>query len=254
MKKVGLLGKNINYSKSPSIHNKYYKDNNIQLNYTLFDTREEDLESFIKNLPENIIGFNVTVPYKEKIIYYLDEVNYPANLIKAVNTVVNVSGKFIGYNTDYFGFIKSLEENNVKVKDNNVLILGNGGASKAVYLAIKDLGAKVIDFGCRNIEKCKKEFIESNDILNINEIKDISKYDLVINATTLGNINNNISPITIEKYKKSTILYDLNYIPEVNEFLKRGLDLGLKVVNGWDMLYYQAVYSIKLWEKELNKI
>lgn len=253
MKQAGLLGENIQYSKSPNIHNKYYKENNIELTYSLLDKNSMEMNDFIKNFPKDLIGFNVTVPYKEKILPMLNEIKYPANLIKAVNTVVIYKGKLIGYNTDYFGFIKSLEINNVVVKDKTVLILGNGGAAKAVYYGIRDLEAKFIDFACRNTKKCRKEFNDVRNIININKIKDISEYDLVINATILGNINHNISPIEIDKYKRSTVLYDLNYIPKINKFLSKGIELGLKVVNGEDMLYHQAICAINLWNSLLKK-
>ena len=249
MKTVGLLGENINYSKSPELHNTYYKDNDINLCYKLFDVKIKDLSNFINKINDNVIGFNVTIPYKESVKKYLCKLEYPANKIGAVNTVINNQGKLIGCNTDYFGFIKSLEVNNINVKNKNILILGSGGAAKAVYYALNDLMIKQIDIACRNIKKCKIDFKDVDNVYDINDISDITKYYMVINATPLGNIKNNVIPIKIEKFKKEIIFYDLNYIPKKSSFLEKGEELGLKIINGEEMLYYQALKAIELWKE-----
>ena len=249
MKVVGLLGENINYSKSPELHNTYYKENNIDLFYKLFDVKKQDLPYFMDGISNNIIGFNITIPYKESIKEYLYKLEYPANKIGAVNTVINNEGALIGYNTDYFGFIKSLEINKINVKHKNILILGSGGAAKAVYYALKDLRVKEIDIACRNLEKCKINFKYVNNIYDINRINDISNYYMVVNATPLGNVKNNIMPIKIKEYKKDTIFYDLNYIPKKSLFLEKGQELGFKIINGEEMLYYQAMKAINLWKE-----
>lgn len=248
MKICGLIGSNIQYSKSPDLHNEYYKDNNIPFEYKLFDIKEDELGEFVSKLHENnIIGFNVTIPYKEKILSHLHRLEYPANLIGAVNTVLLKEDTLIGYNTDYFGFIESLNLHKIEVKGKSVLIIGNGGSAKAVYYALKDLGALSIDVAGRNIQKIEREFFFANNILNIKTINSLYKYDLIVNCTPLGNINNNIMPVELLNFNKNLIIYDLNYIPKESKILIEGKKKGLRTINGESMLKAQAYCAIKIW-------
>ncbi len=248
MRICGLLGRNIQYSKSPEIHNNFYLENNLDLKYELFDIGEEKIDDFIKNLKKNnIIGFNVTIPYKETILKYLNKLEYPANIIGAVNTVLVKGNELIGYNTDYFGFIESLKLNQIEVKEKSVLILGSGGAAKAVYHAVKDLEAKDIDVAGRNIQKIEKDFMLAHNIFNIKNDIDLHKYDMIINCTPLGNINNDIMPINLVNFNKNLLIYDLNYLPNKSKILYKGEKYGLRIINGETMLKCQAYYSINLW-------
>ena len=247
--KSGLLGNNIKYSLSPSIHNKYYEQFKIPLNYKLFDVENSELGKFIITAKEEVVGFNVTIPYKEVIINFLDELAYPANKIKAVNTVLNKNGVLIGYNTDYYGFMRSLQEKNIDLQDKSVLIIGGGGAAKAVLYAVKDLKAKNIDFVLRNKNSVKEHLKYINNILDIKEKIDLSKYYIVINCTPIGGANHvGETPIHIEGEIKDTIFYDLNYNPEITKFLELAKDKGAKFINGYSMLLNQAYESIDIWK------
>lgn len=253
MKKCGLLGKNIAYTKSPGIHNDYYKKNNVNLKYEVFDIDEANIDKFFFELKNNdIVGFNVTIPYKEKVLEYLNKLEYPANIIGAVNTVAVKENSYLGYNTDYFGFIRSLKENNIDVKYKKALILGNGGSAKAVFYALRDLEAKTIDIAGRNLSKIEKEFPLVNNILNINDDLNLYDYDILINCTPMGNINNPIMKFKIKKTNKNLIIYDLNYEPEKTKLIKLGKKLGLKCINGLDMLRFQAYESIEIWKDTMN--
>ncbi|SHI67087.1 shikimate dehydrogenase [Clostridium amylolyticum] len=253
MKTCGLLGRNIQYSLSPKIHNDYYLENNIPLKYEIFDLDFKHLDNFIMNIKNtNIVGFNVTIPYKEKIVEYVHELKYPANILKAVNTVsISQSGEMYGYNTDYFGFIKSLKDNNINLKDKRALIIGAGGAAKAVYLALKDENIRNIDILTRNIEKAKV-FFPKNDIVEYYSIKSLKKYDIILNCTPLGNINLNKKPIDLIDFNDNLIVYDLNYIPEKSELLIDAESKGLITMNGMSMLVNQAIYSINIWKDQLG--
>lgn len=244
--KVGLLGRHIDYSHSPEIHQKVYSDRGLPLTYELFDVKREDLQEFIDNLAkEDIVGFNVTTPYKETVMGYIHELNSTALECGAVNTVVIKNGWRIGYNTDVFGFRKSLEDLRIQVEGKDVLILGSGGAARAVYTALKELGSH-IDMAFRSIER-RSNFPEAIHIFPLEEATNISKYALVVNCTRLGNINDDRSPIEIHDFSPDTVLYDLNYEPLHSAFLRKGASLGLQVINGESMLYNQALRAIDLW-------
>lgn len=255
MKNCGLIGRNIHYSRSPEIHNKYYKDNGIQFNYKIFNIdNEKELEYFMRSVENNnIIGFNVTIPYKEKILQYLDEIVYPASIIGAVNTILVDDKKFIGYNTDYYGFIDSLKEHQIQnIDKKHILILGNGGSAKAVYTALIDLGVKYIDVAGRNLKNIEQDFLYAKNILSIKSRIHLHQYDMLINCTPLGNTNNNILPIELENYKEGLVIYDLNYSPSKSKLLCLGESKGLKVVNGEAMLIAQAIHSIDIWKSKVK--
>jgi len=252
LKICGLLGENIHYSKSPEIHNNYYKENNLDLEYRLFDIKEEELEEFVSNLQKkNIAGFNVTIPYKESIVKYLSEVKYPADRIKAVNTVLVLKNKLIGYNTDYYGFKKSLEEKQVPLAGKNALILGSGGSAKCVYYVLLDSGIKEVDVLSRNYCKAKKTMPKNCNVIENNGMITLSKYDIIINCTPLGGSNYaEATPLDLKGIKEGTVVYDLNYIPEETRFLLQAKELGGKIINGKLMLKYQAYHAIDIWSTE----
>jgi len=244
--RTGLLGRHIQYSKSPEIHKKSYEKMRLPLTYELFDLPREDISHFIDTLSkENIVGFNVTIPYKETIIEYLHELDSTALECGAVNTVVIKNGRLIGYNTDVHGFTKSMEDHRISLAGKKVLVLGSGGAAKAVYTGLKKLDAR-ITMGFRSVVR-RKHFPEAVEIIPLSEIHDISTYDLVINCTKLGNINDDRIPIDITNYSDYTIFYDVNYEPEFSSFLLYGTSRGLKVINGESMLVNQALKAEELW-------
>lgn len=250
----GLLGRNIQYTLSPPIHNEYYKKNNIPLEYKNFDIQEDEVEKFLEALSKNnIIGFNVTIPYKEYIMNFLQELSYPSDKIKAVNTVAVNDGKLIGYNTDYFGFIESLKANNINLQGKKSLIIGSGGAAKAVLYGVKDLGADEIHMVLRRKESIKEHSMYISKFFNFEEEFDLKNYDIVINCTPLGGANHiDDCPITIKNCDNDVIFYDLNYNPKVTKFMELGKRYGAKIINGMDMLYSQAYKSIDIW-KEIIK-
>lgn len=249
--RVFLIGEDIGYSESPKIHNDYYINHNIDLTYSILDLKENELNKFIKKVKvekANIRGFNITKPYKEKIIDFLDFKDEKVVETGACNTVLIKESKLYGYNTDIYGFVKSIKENNIDLKEKNALILGSGGAAKAVLKGLKILGAEIyMAFRDKSKEKDFKGVKKFYDLKDINTTKN---FDIIINATTLGNINNDISPIELIEFTKDTCFYDLNYIPELSSFLREGKKKGLKVINGSSMLKNQAMRAIEIWTKK----
>lgn len=233
MKKFGLIGNNISYSKSPLVHQKIAKSLNNRLEYCLLDVKENELEGLIKSLKNNNYqGFNVTIPYKETIIKYLDILTIRAQKIGAVNTIyLNSNGLVVGDNTDYEGF-KVLFEKSSYQKNDRIIVLGSGGASKAVCNVLKDL---TIDYkivsrtphkGYLSYQDLEKEF-----------------FDLIINTTPLGSQQYlNESPLDLNLSKNKKVI-DLIYSP-----VNTPLMLSAKYsVNGLIMLIVQALYAQSLW-------
>ena len=235
-KTYGLIGKNIDYSFSVKYFSQKFNDEKIiDSEYVNFDLRE--IEDFNNLEILKINGLNVTIPYKEKIITYLDEVDKAASIIGAVNTIAKKDNKLIGYNTDYIGFIESFK-NNLNFK--NALILGTGGASKAIQYAlnIKNIN---FDIGSR---KNNKKYI-SYDLIN----KKIKDYDLIINTTPLGTFPD-VSKKPKINYKlinENHFCYDLIYNPEKTSFLKECERKGARIMNGLEMLKSQAEESWIIW-------
>ena len=255
MKYTGLLGNNIQYSQSPQIHNEYYRLNGFDFNYQLFDLQKNEVNYFIENLnSNNIIGFNVTIPYKEYVINFLNQVVYPASEIGAVNTVVLNKDKLIGYNTDYSGFIKSLHVEGIRSLKGNALIIGNGGAAKSVFFALKDLGIKNIDIVGRNKQRILEQFSKIDKFIEFNTIINCKNYDIIINCTPLGGVKHlEEFPLKLENISEKNIFYDLNYLPEKTKFLQQGEENGAKIVNGKNMLKFQAHFAIDIWEASLKE-
>jgi len=255
VKYTGLLGDNIQYSQSPQIHNEYYRLKGFDFNYKLFDLRKNEIKYFIDNLENNnIIGFNVTIPYKEYIINFLDQVMYPASEIGAVNTVVLTKNKLIGYNTDYLGFIKSLQVEGINSLKGRALIIGNGGAAKSVFFALKDLGIDSIDITGRDKKKILEQFSKIDKFIEFNSLINCNKYDIIINCTPLGGIKHlEKFTLKLENISEKNIFYDLNYLPEKTKFLQQGEKNGAKIVNGKNMLIFQAHFAIDIWEASLKE-
>ena len=240
----GLIGKNISYSFSKEYFSNKFKTEKISSKYLNFDLI--DINQIYKLTKEfNLSGLNVTIPYKESIIQFLDETDSKAKQIGAVNTIKFFNNKMIGYNTDYIGFKKSLQNiSNINIPK-NALILGTGGASKAVKFALSELG-----IGFKTVSRAK-----NNADYTYQEIdKYIIDKKLIINCSPVGTFPNiKDSPKIPYQYLTSeNFLYDLVYNPDKTLFLKKGDEIGCFTKNGVEMLKIQAEKAWEIWNDISN--
>jgi shikimate dehydrogenase len=239
--KFGLIGKNIDYSFSKTYFSEKFERENLFHSYENFDI--PSIEQFPKIISEtpNLKGLNVTIPYKEEVIRFLNDLDETAQKIGAVNTIkISENGKLKGFNTDFYGFQKSIE-NFLPLKKKTALILGTGGASKAIAYALENLG---FDFKFVS----RKENSNSINYQSLNQAL-IENHLLIVNCTPLGTFPNihEYPPIPYAFITENHLLFDLIYNPAETEFLKEGKIQGAKTANGLKMLELQAEKAWEIW-------
>lgn len=248
-KVVGIVGYPVKHSLSPILHNTLFSElhlNYVYLSFEIHPTMFNFLPKSIRIM--NIAGLNVTIPYKEKILRYLDSIDPLAKEIGAVNTIVNKNGKLIGYNTDVYGFIESLSQKNLKNKD--VFVLGCGGVSKAIIVGLKKLNVNRIFVSdidrkkVENVKKLHKKLVEEVKPQKYSKI--LSKVEMFINATPVGMKENDPAPIPLEYLSNRILIYDVIYNRET-ELIKYAKKIGSEYIDGKPMFIYQAAESFFLW-------
>lgn len=240
----GLIGKNISYSFSKKYFtDKFEKEGLLNCSYENFDLQIiTQFPGIIRNNP-SLKGLNVTIPYKEKIIPYLDQLNKKAAKIGAVNCIkITKKGKLKGYNTDYYGFKKSLQPL-LQTHHKKALILGTGGASKAVAYALEELGI-LYTF----VSRSKKENALDYKYINATTF---DNFQIIINCTPLGTYPyiEECPPIPYDFFTEDHIAFDLIYNPEETTFLKKAKAKNAQTKNGYEMLVLQAEKGWKIWNK-----
>lgn len=243
-KKFGLIGKEISYSFSKKYFTeKFAQDLYEDCSYENFDIPKiEDFPSILKN-NSNLKGLNVTIPYKESIIPYLDTVSDKAFQIGAVNVIrFTKKGNLKGYNSDWFGFKKSLEPL-LQVHHKKALILGTGGAAKAIAFALDQLGI-TYSFVSREANPNTIDY----SLINATTF---DNHQIIINCTPIGTSPNTkeFPPIPYNYFSKQHIAFDLIYNPEETQFLKKAKKQGAVTKNGYEMLVFQAEKAWKIWNK-----
>lgn len=242
MRIYGLIGKVLSYSFSKQYFEaKYQKENITNCSYDLFElTSISEFSELIKKIGEDFGGLNVTIPYKKEVIPYLDEVDPVAQKIGAVNVIKKENEKLVGYNSDYFGFKKSLVEW-LETQDLKALILGTGGASDSVSAVLTDLGIKY-KYVSRSSNDNRMTYLDLNENIIID-------HKLIINTTPLGTFPNveEKPDIPYPWLTKDHYLFDLVYNPSESAFLSAGKSQGAKIKNGLEMLENQAEEAWRIW-------
>ena len=254
----GLVGSSlIKHSLSPLMHNAAFAALKINALYQLFELRQEELEPFFGSLKENnIAGLNVTVPYKENVLGFLDKVSDEAKIIGAVNTIRVLEGVLEGFNTDGEGFIKSLKEDlGFKPQAKAIIILGAGGAARAlsVYLCKeKAASIAIYDVDSNKAAKLAGHLKENFKGVNVNHAGSIAglplgEADLLVNATPIGLKDSDPCVIDTDLLNRNIMVYDLIYNPKETKLLKAVKERGIRASNGLGMLLYQGMLAFEIW-------
>ncbi|MFN5444512.1 MAG: shikimate dehydrogenase family protein [Crocinitomicaceae bacterium] len=242
MRKFGLIGKSLSHSFSKSFFDSYFVSNEIDASYENFEFQDEiELSNFLNQ--KNVDGCNVTIPYKETIIPYLDELSEEATAVGAVNTIHLVNNRWIGYNTDVFGFKQSIKPF-LTNKHEKALILGTGGAAKAVAYVLKEIGIEVLFVSRSPKGKNQFGYADANEYM-INACK------LIVNATPVG-MYPDVDECVVFPFANLTeehLVVDLIYNPEETMFLKQSRENHSTILNGASMLKEQAFKSWAIWNK-----
>lgn len=252
---VGIIGDPVEHSLSPPMHNAAFTHLMMDYVYVPFHVRDENLESAIEGARSlELKGLNVTIPHKTAVMPYLDEVDQAAQLIGAVNTIKFSKNKAKGYNTDGVGAVRALEEI-IPVKDKRVVIMGAGGAARALAFQLILNGIGELAIANRTREKAvqlahdiqgKMEF--SPEVTGLGEVE-LSTTDILINTTSVGMHPHQDQPplLRAEKMHPGLVVNDLIYNPLKTNLLKEAEKIGARTLNGTKMLIYQGMESFRIW-------
>jgi len=255
-KKFGIIGKPLSHSLSPMLHNFWFKKYKVCANYSLIEIELSEIAEIIKKIRNNDLqGINVTVPYKQAVIPFLDLLINDAKETLSVNTIsLSEDGKVVGDNTDVYGlergFINKLDEQNLAQK--NFLILGAGGVTPSIIYALSKKGIKNISISNRTIKKAEniKNIFSFIKIIQWENIEaEAINADVVINATSLGLKNGNNFKQEFKTTKSNLIYYDIIYNPEETMMIKKLKEKKIQTYNGLDMFIYQGQKSFSIWNK-----
>lgn len=246
---TGIFGYPIEHTLSPAMHNAAFESLGLDYCYVPFSVRPDHLGDALRAIRAlNIRGVNITVPHKEKVIPFLDEVREEASFIAAVNTIVNEEGRLIGYNTDGRGFAQSLKERGIFPEGKDVAIIGAGGAARAVAFSLAAQARTISIYG-RTKEKAERLIndlgkIEKNTFL-LKDIADIGKFQIIVNATPLGLKKDDPLPFDTSLLRPAQIVCDLIYTKTA--LLDQAKRRGCVALDGSGMLLWQGVLAFELW-------
>ena len=254
LKTYAVIGDPIDHSLSPTIHNAAFRELGLDCTYIAYRIPKDDLVAGIESLKKiKISGFNVTIPHKVEMVKLLDNVNEDCSIIGATNTVSNDNGKLTGYNTDMDGFLDPIKRRNFNLKRANVLLIGAGGAARAITAGFAKEKAKKITIANRTLQNANvlsqfahKIGIDANAVILDQVGESTSDYDIIVNATSIG-LNNEPSPISTKTINEESIVYDIVYNPINTELIKQSKKNGAKIIYGYEMLLGQASLAFKIW-------
>jgi len=247
MKKYLVIGNPIAHSLSPKLHNYWIKQNNIDAIYDKKKLNENELYNLILDVKErNISGINVTVPFKNSIIPFLDELSDESNKTQSVNTIYLRDKKIIGHNTDIEGFENAIKKINFDFKNKKIFILGAGGVVPSIIYASMKMNSSEIFVSNRTSKKAEKvkNIFNNIKLVSWGEVPD---FDVIINATSLGLNQEDKINLDFTRIGKNKFFYDIIYNPAETNFLNNAKKLGNKYENGKLMFIYQAFSAFKLW-------
>ena len=255
-KKFGIIGNPISHSLSPVMHNYWFKKYKIDAYYDLLPIKKNEIKTIMDKIKQKeLAGVNVTLPYKKSVIPFLSKTINDANETHSVNTIMlDENEELIGENTDVFGFQAAYLKffSNNENRGMKALILGAGGVAPSIILALLKSNISNISISNRTYEKSlflKKKFKEINLIKWENYSKELNKFDILINATSLGLVPNENLKLDLNNLKKHMIFIDTIYNPKQTQLIKQFKSQNIKTFNGLNMLIYQGQKSFYLWNK-----
>ena len=260
----GIIGYPLSHALSPVIHNAAYEAMGLDARYEGWNTPPEEVAAAVERLRarDDCLGMNVTVPHKQAVMQYLDEIEETARAIGAVNTVQKRNGRLIGHNTDRTGYIRSLVEAGCPIKGKSVLIIGYGGVERAIAYALAEAGAASIAICGRRPEGVAEALAQlratSPYPMNLDSIADdggalrqaVRAADIVVNCTPIGMLHTGTegtSPVPSAMLQPGQWVSDAVYNPLETELLRLARERGAHAVDGLGMLIYQAADAIKIW-------
>jgi len=257
-KVCGIIGHPIDHTLSPTMHNAAFRELGLDFIYIAFEVESEHLHESISGIRSlGIHGLNVTIPHKEDVIKYLDEINPEAKKIGSVNTIVNRGSQLVGYNTDGIGAIKALKDNKVELKEKKILLLGAGGSAKSIAFTLSKFVKKIMILN-RTEERAKKLAdnlklmfdieITWNHLSQEAVRQNLIDTDILINATSIGMNPKSDESLIKSKWLTSRIcIFDIVYSPNGTKLIQNAKRIGAKVIDGIDLLVYQGAMAFKIW-------
>ena len=254
IKKYLVIGNPIEHSLSPKLHNYWIKKNNIDAIYDKEKINEDNLENIISRVKnEKINGVNVTIPFKNSIVPFLDELSNEAKVTQSVNTIFFQDGKTVGHNTDIAGFELAIKYAKYDLTNKEIFILGAGGVVPSIIYSLKKMKVSKITISNRTKEKATnlKKLFEDIRVVDWGET---INFDMIINATSIGLKHEDILKVDYSLVGSNKFFYDVIYNPRETVFLKRAKLYGNKAENGKMMFIYQAHQAFTIWHKLMPEI
>ncbi len=253
-KTFAVIGDPIDHSLSPAIHNAAFGFLGIDCTYIAYRIPKGELVSGIEALKKiQISGFNVTIPHKVDMMKFLDQMDENCKTIGATNTVVNNNNSLKGYNTDMGGFLDPIKKRKIDCKDSDVLLVGAGGAARAIVVGFSKEKVRKITIANRTKERADELIKFANSLGVESDYSDLSnagniagKYKFIVNATSMG-LKGNACPISTRSITKDSIVYDIVYMPVETELIEQSKKQGATIIYGWEMLLGQAMRSFMIW-------
>ena len=254
IKKYLVIGNPIEHSLSPKLHNYWFNKNNIDAVYDKKQINEVDIKEIISEVRNGKInGINVTVPFKQSVIPFIDELSSEANQAQSVNTIYKENNKILGHNTDISGFEFAIRRKGYDMKNKKLFILGAGGVVPSIILALRKMGAAKIILSNRTKKKAEelKNFFSDLEIVDWGETPE---FNIIINATSLGLNQDDEIKLDYAGLGPNKLFYDVIYNPKQTKFLSKAKKFGNQTENGKMMFIYQAHQAFTIWHKIMPKI
>jgi shikimate dehydrogenase len=253
-KTYAVIGDPIDHSFSPALHNAAFLFLGLNCTYIAYRVPKGDLEAGIEALKKiGISGFNVTIPHKIDMMKFLNEIDDECKLVGATNTVINNEGYLRGYNTDVKGFLDPIKKRKIDSKDSNVLLIGAGGAARAIVVGFSKEKVHKITIANRTRARAEEliKFAQNlgleSDYLDLQSASEIiNQYKFVVNATSVG-LKGVGCPISTKNINKDSIVYDIVYVPVETPLIEQSKNQGATIIYGWEMLLAQAMKSFEIW-------